>query len=1157
MRRILLAFLLLCSGQALWAQGRFNLKFWGNDATTGSIDSPIRLWLRPPYFNQNRYFAVLCEDSTVVCWGGICTDTDSAGIYRSKFTDICADEYAFQPPYDAVLGIRKDGTVLAWTHDSAGTHLIQTYPFLQGARGLSGSASTGLAVMPDSTVRGWSSYRQSNRMVPAGLRDVVKVQYGIYGSLALLRSGQLVAWSDTTRRIVPASARVNIKDIVLIDQHLMALRQDSTVVVWEGLTGTLIPLPAAAQKATAIGASGDYLHILRPDSTVVLFHRYSRTLLEPFPNKKLVRFWGFFTYYIGMQPDGTLLYKGSSTSVLRKAPIGLTDVKDFNRSLDASGLIVIRKDNTISSWGYYNQPAIPRTLGPVKAVAQNGVSVLCVRENGTVVYFGDSTRPVAAVPVGLREVKDVVLTRNQAIALKKDGSLVIWGITAASDSLARTLRNIVALKAGYEQYLALTAQGKVVGWTAPGGLRFDNIPANLDHVVSLSASVSRAFALKEDGTVVTWDLEYFNPPDPATGLIPPWATQIRELAWGNGAVLVRKPNGRLAGWGHPPYTFTADSSGFQVPDRYQTAGKFGELREGIMVFIDDGKPMLSLKSVEGSVFETRNTDCIQDSDEPGIPYRVLKAEPGPYFGMTDTAGRFRIPMDSGSYQLSQQPDPVRGFLSRQTCPTAGQSQPVAFSGTVDTLRGIRFANDVRSCPLMQVSLGSDIPLPCSLRNTQIRYSNDGNDPQNQVVAHVRLPAGLVLKSASMAYSLEPDSSYSFALGTVAAGASGVIQIQDSVRCDAAQYGKEMCTNVWLTPGIVPCQWPTGYDGSIIELDSRCGPSGIEFTVRNLGQAMRTSRRLRIYKGDSLALETSYNLISGDTAGYAFPHTGLTLQAELDSLSPAGRWQVLSAPCSTSSNRYIHHFLSAMPGVMASDCQQIRTTSASNQKQVQPAGLTAAGYVEPGTWLRYRIRFMNKGTDTAYTVRIVDTLSESVDIASLRFGASSHRYIPTLSGKGRPVINFRFTDINLPDSIRSGAASQGFVDFSVRTHPDAPLGTEIRNFADIYFDYNDPVRTNTTLNTLYRPVVVPGLIDTLLVSAKPARRTLLRVEPNPAHTGLRVLGAGPQPLELLNAEGRRMLYHPSPSRDILLNIESLPVGLYLLRQGSSSIRVVKE
>ena len=45
------------------------------------------------------------------------------------------------------------------------------------------------------------------------------------------------------------------------------------------------------------------------------------------------------------------------------------------------------------------------------------------------------------------------------------------------------------------------------------------------------------------------------------------------------------------------------------------------------------------------------------------------------------------------------------------------------------------------------------------------------------------------------------------------------------------------------------------------------------------------------------------------------------------------------------------------------------------------------------------------------------------------------------------------------------ASHGYVQYKVKLKPHLPIGTQIKNTAYIYFDFNAPVVTNTTTNTV--------------------------------------------------------------------------------------------
>ncbi|MBW8049091.1 MAG: hypothetical protein FVQ77_01875 [Cytophagales bacterium] len=78
----------------------------------------------------------------------------------------------------------------------------------------------------------------------------------------------------------------------------------------------------------------------------------------------------------------------------------------------------------------------------------------------------------------------------------------------------------------------------------------------------------------------------------------------------------------------------------------------------------------------------------------------------------------------------------------------------------------------------------------------------------------------------------------------------------------------------------------------------------------------------------------------------------------------------------------------------------------------------------------------------------------------------HCYHPaafTLTPRG--ILTFIFNNINLPDSVADLAGSTGFVKFSIQPVSNIAPGTVIENKAAIYFDSNDPVITNTVMNTI--------------------------------------------------------------------------------------------
>lgn len=133
----------------------------------------------------------------------------------------------------------------------------------------------------------------------------------------------------------------------------------------------------------------------------------------------------------------------------------------------------------------------------------------------------------------------------------------------------------------------------------------------------------------------------------------------------------------------------------------------------------------------------------------------------------------------------------------------------------------------------------------------------------------------------------------------------------------------------------------------------------------------------------------------------------------------------------------------------------------NFKEVSPKGRGSEGFISKNeNHLTYTIHFQNTGTANAQNIELIDTLDDDLDWASLDPVIGSHNFTTTMNENG--VVKFKFNNINLP---YSGAASNGFVTYNINTRSDLNVGTQIKNSADIYFDYNAPIKTNTTLNTL--------------------------------------------------------------------------------------------
>ncbi|MEO6670485.1 MAG: T9SS type A sorting domain-containing protein [Ferruginibacter sp.] len=125
-------------------------------------------------------------------------------------------------------------------------------------------------------------------------------------------------------------------------------------------------------------------------------------------------------------------------------------------------------------------------------------------------------------------------------------------------------------------------------------------------------------------------------------------------------------------------------------------------------------------------------------------------------------------------------------------------------------------------------------------------------------------------------------------------------------------------------------------------------------------------------------------------------------------------------------------------------------------------------VASGTYINYLIRFQNTGNDTAFNVVLTDILDGKLDASSLQMIKSSHPCKVTRNGSN---LSFEFMNILLPYQSQNEALSHGYVRFRVKPNPSVVLNDVIPNSANIYFDFNSPVLTNTA-NTFIQLNTVP-------------------------------------------------------------------------------------
>jgi len=553
-------------------------------------------------------------------------------------------------------------------------------------------------------------------------------------------------------------------------------------------------------------------------------------------------------------------------------------------------------------------------------------------------------------------------------------------------------------------------------------------------------------------------------------------------------------------------------------------------------------------AIKGRLYHDEDESCALNFGEPGLAGWIVRAEGAndTLYGVTNAQGQYLVGVPIGTYAM-------KVFVPNglwTICP-GGILATVGMVG--DTVSGGDFpVQSTYICPALTVSIGTDKLRRCFANNHyQVEYCNQGTQKAEDAYITVVLDQFLTVISASVPYIDLGSNALHFEVGDLEIGECGAFSIQVIVNCNAV-LGQTHCTQAFIYPDTLCAPPNTNWSGASLSLKSVCTNDSLQFILRNDGKATMSTTREYIVVEDGIMFRsgTLAPLAENDSMIITVPANGSTWRVEVDQeafhpyASPVGLSVEACVASASFSTGFVNQFpYNDEPPTVDVDCTTNIGSFDPNDKYGYPVGYGADHYIRPGTDIEYLIRFQNTGTDTAFTVQIIDTLSAWLDPSTIRFGASSHPYRYDLNGEG--IVHFIFEDIFLPDSNTNEVASNGFAKFIIKPRLDAPLETIIENTAAIYFDFNDPVFTNTTFHRLGNNFVTVGLWQPEMPEAKVIampnpfhEQTILEVKGLVRNTGLR--------LQVFDLRGNVVHDMESENEFFQLKKGDWPSGIYLFK-----------
>ncbi|NRA48337.1 MAG: hypothetical protein HRU12_04330, partial [Phaeodactylibacter sp.] len=539
------------------------------------------------------------------------------------------------------------------------------------------------------------------------------------------------------------------------------------------------------------------------------------------------------------------------------------------------------------------------------------------------------------------------------------------------------------------------------------------------------------------------------------------------------------------------------------------------------------------------VFEDLDQDCGPLVEVPLQNWIVGFEGSSNRYALTDSAGQFIRRLNAGTYNPIIYP--MGAYWA--VCPP----DPELSVNTEDTL-DVKFpVQAIVECPEMHVDISAPFLRRCFESRYTVRYCNRGTVPADNAYVEVTLDDRLFYQGASTAGTQLEDQVYQFPVGRVDVGECGRFTIDVKVDCDDTLLGETHCTTARIYPDSI-CIPTDGWSGASMEAVGTCLGDSVQFTLKNVGTAPSAPNlQYLVIEDQVILLQGTYELGPGEEAIVALAANGGTyrIEAEQEPNHPGNDQPTAtvefcgSFPDLESLGIATQYWENDGDPAVSIDYQQNIGSYDPNDKRGFPVGYGTDHFIEEGQELEYHIRFQNTGTDTAFTVVIDDQISNALDLASIRPGTSSHPY--TFSIEDDRHIQFHFENILLPDSTTNLEASIGFVKFKISQQPGIALGTRINNQAAIYFDFNDPILTNTTLHTIGRDFINVAENEEEPVEAE----VTLTVAPNPSSGPVRFdwEGASAGRLTVFDALGRRCFNNYLEGEGFELAGEKLSDGLY--------------
>jgi uncharacterized repeat protein (TIGR01451 family) len=604
----------------------------------------------------------------------------------------------------------------------------------------------------------------------------------------------------------------------------------------------------------------------------------------------------------------------------------------------------------------------------------------------------------------------------------------------------------------------------------------------------------------------------------------------------------------------------------------------------------NGEGDINSSTIGGRVFADSDdfeTPCEFDLGELFLENWLVKATRASdsltFFTATDEFGNYEMFVDTGFYTIEVLP------INDLWIPICnGGSYEIDIPEFYEIIDTLDFPiEEGASCPFMTVDISSPIPEACEDLTLTVDFCNLGTAIGTDIVLELILDDELtyVGNNGPDQNPVVSDSMYTFQLGDLDVNECSAFEIYTSVSCDNVVNGQSLVTIANIYPDSFCVAPDPEWDGSSLKVAGYCDEANdeVKFTIENIGDDMQDNIQYIVIQDDViLFLETDGDPLEADAilnvGGFDNDGSTYRIVAPQTEGHPGNSFPTVAVEgCVVNDeDEYETGFVSMFPendgdDFVSIDVQEILVgSSEAALLRGYPKGYGLDNRITANTDITYIIQFENTGTDTINRVVIRDTLSENLDITTTTPGTSSHPYDFKVYDDG--ILKVTFSDIALlPGGSAEEAQSKGFIKFRVAQKPNLPEETEIRNRAAVFFDYHEPVLTETVwhnvacddnLVTTASEIVEsqevedncidvdPSIITTVYPGPDNQTGFTINLQPNPFNESIVIELEGRELNELVfsvyDMMGRLIRQELHQSNIFTYYRNGMPAGLYLYR-----------